>query len=75
MSMCAHTCWQVRAIGLSDFSIETIEAVLEVSTIKPMVLQKHFDVFEHDNELLAYCQVHLIATPPVATPPRSNIIS
>lgn len=50
----------VRAIGLSDFSIDQMNDILEIATVKPAVLQTHWAPGTHNDTLKAYCDEHNI---------------
>ncbi len=45
-----------KAIGVSNYSIDDIERVLEYATVAPMVNQVEFNPKLHDLELLQYCK-------------------
>src|SRR4051812_12929887 len=50
-----------RSIGVSNFSVQEIDAVLEVADSPPVVNQVQFSPFEHRRALLEHCEQHGIA--------------
>jgi len=51
---------KVRAIGLSDFSVQQILDILEIATVRPAVLQTHWAPGQHNSTLFAFCGKHNI---------------
>jgi len=51
---------KVRAIGLSDFSVQQIEDILEIATVPPAVLETHWAPGQHNSTLHAFCSKHNI---------------
>lgn len=51
---------KVRAIGLSDFSVQQILDILEIATVPPAVLQTHWAPGQHNDTLFAFCVKHNI---------------
>jgi len=49
---------RVRALGLSDFSIEQMEEILQVANVTPAVLESHWAPAAHNDTLLAFCRRH-----------------
>jgi len=47
-----------RAIGVSNYTIQHLEALLEESAVVPAVNQVEFNPFVYQRDLLAYCQEH-----------------
>lgn len=45
-----------RAIGVSNFSVEEIDALLAVADVRPVMNQVQFSAFEYRRELLAACR-------------------
>lgn len=52
---------KVRAIGVSNYSIEHLEALKKEATIQPMVNQVEFSPLLYQQALLAYCESQNIA--------------
>lgn len=49
---------KIKAIGVSNFTIEDIENILQHSTVKPMVNQILCHISNTDFELIKYCRDH-----------------
>jgi len=47
---------QARAIGVSNFDSQDIDALLKVATIKPAVNQCEFSISNHDDATFQHCQ-------------------
>lgn len=65
----------LRSIGVSNFKIKDLEALLETATIAPAVNQIEYNVFSHDDELVQYCSQHNItveAYSPLGSPGRQK---
>jgi diketogulonate reductase-like aldo/keto reductase len=50
-----------RSIGVSNFSVEEIDALLAIATIRPVANQVQFSAFEYRQALLAGCEERGIA--------------
>ncbi|TXT64061.1 MAG: 2,5-diketo-D-gluconate reductase A [Promethearchaeota archaeon] len=50
----------VRAIGVSNFTIDHLNELLRNSTIKPVINQVEFSPFLYQKDLLSYCNIHEI---------------
>jgi diketogulonate reductase-like aldo/keto reductase len=50
-----------RSIGVSNFSVDDLDAVLKVADIPPVVNQVQFSPFEYRRQLLEVCEGHGIA--------------
>ena len=50
-----------KAIGVSNFNANQIRELLAMATVPVSVVQNHFDLFNHDNEVRALCKEHGIA--------------
>jgi len=65
---------KLKSIGISNFKAADIEDILKGATIKPAVNQIEYNVFAHDEDVIAACRKHNItveAYSPLA-PPYSN---
>lgn len=51
---------KVRAIGVSDFSIEQINDILEVATVTPAVLETRWAPGQHNDTVSEFCKRHNI---------------
>jgi diketogulonate reductase-like aldo/keto reductase len=50
-----------RSIGVSNFSVSDVEAVLEVADVPPVINQVQFSPFEYRQALLRDCEQHRVA--------------
>lgn len=66
---------RVRAIGVSNFSIEQIEPLVRSSHMKPMVNQVELHVGLPQTELVSFCQRHGIAVCASGPLARGNVLS
>lgn len=58
----AYTEGKIRAIGVSNFQIEHLEALLKTATIRPMVNQLFINPSDLEQDVVAYNQAHDILT-------------
>lgn len=56
----AYAAGKLKAIGVSNFSIDDLEHLFDECTIKPMVNQVKYHIGHTDQELLAFCHAHQI---------------
>jgi 2,5-diketo-D-gluconate reductase A len=66
----AHRRGHARSIGVSNFSVEELEAVVGVASVRPVINQAQFSPFEYRRALLQACverQVALEAYSPLGT--------
>jgi 2,5-diketo-D-gluconate reductase A len=56
----AHQLGHTRSIGVSNFSVSDLDAVLKAASIPPVVNQVQFSPFEYRRALLEACQRHHI---------------
>jgi 2,5-diketo-D-gluconate reductase A len=57
----AHQLGHARSIGVSNFSVDELDELLEVATIPPVVNQVQFSPFEYRRALLDANQAHQVA--------------
>jgi len=63
----------VKSIGLSNFNSEQIKRVLDICTVKPVMLQVECHPYLNQNKLIEYCKKHDIAVTaysPLGSPDR-----
>ena len=49
---------RIRSIGVSNFEIQDLKRLLEISTVGPSVLQNFFDPFNQDRTTREFCDRH-----------------
>lgn len=62
---------KLKSIGISNFKAKDIEEIMTGATIKPAVNQIQYNVFSHDEDVIAACRKHNItveAYSPLAPP-------
>lgn len=58
----AYTEGKIRAIGISNFQIEHVEALLKTATIRPMVNQLFINPSDLEQDIVAFNEAHDILT-------------
>lgn len=58
----AYTEGKIRAIGISNFQIEHVEALLKTATIRPMVNQLFINPSDLERDIVAFNEAHDILT-------------
>ena len=49
---------RAKAIGVSNFSIDDINNILEVANVKPMVNQIKYHIGHHPDDIVKFCKKH-----------------
>lgn len=69
---------KLKSIGISNFNAANIESILKGATIMPAVNQIEYNVFAHDEDVIAACRKHNItveAYSPLAPPYSKKSVS
>lgn len=66
----------IRSIGVSNFSVKKLEALLEVARIKPAVCQVEVHPYNRNDGLIRWCKgqgIHVTAYSPLGSPDSAKM--